>query len=152
MLLICFQSVPLTFLSSVFTQYIVCTLEQKLYKVNVSYLLSGRIEFGRQLLPQLIQLLPEQRLLLLQWLTLPLKLLLQLLWRTINNTTLSKTTGKLRKPKWAQDLGWKVFAPEDSLNPYPFPSDKWLTLWGNGTSRAWFSWRSKLNLISIHGI
>lgn len=65
MLLICFQSVPLTFLSSVFTQYIVCTLEQ-FYKVNVSYLLSGCIEFGRQLLPQLIQLLPEQRLLLLQ--------------------------------------------------------------------------------------
>lgn len=33
---------------------------------NISYLLVGRTEFGRQLLPQLVQLLPEQRLLLLQ--------------------------------------------------------------------------------------
>lgn len=56
----------------------------------MSYLLIGCSEFGGQLLPQLVQLLPEKRLLLLQREALPLKLLLQLLWKPIRNTYLSK--------------------------------------------------------------
>lgn len=44
-----------------------------------SYLFVGCGEFGGQLLPQLVQLLPEHRLLLLQRVTLLLELLLQLL-------------------------------------------------------------------------
>lgn len=58
------------------------------------YLLIGCSEFGGQLLPQLLQLLPEKRLLLLQREALPLKLLLQLLWKLIRNTNLSKQKAK----------------------------------------------------------
>lgn len=50
------------------------------------YLLVGCSEFGRQLLSHLVQLLLEKRLLLLQRQTLLLKLLLQLLQKTITNT------------------------------------------------------------------
>lgn len=55
---------------------------------SVSYLLIGCDEFGRQLLPQRLQLLPEQRLLLLQRKALALKLLLQLLPRCTHTHTL----------------------------------------------------------------
>lgn len=56
----------------------------------MSDLLVGRGEFGGELLPELVQLLPEKRLLLLQREALPLELLLQLLWKPIANTNLSK--------------------------------------------------------------
>ncbi len=59
-------------------------------KFQTSYLLAGRSEFGGELFSQLVQLLPEERFLLLQWLALPLKLLLQFLWKPIRNTNLSE--------------------------------------------------------------
>lgn len=51
------------------------------------HLLVGGCEFGGQLLPQLLQLLQQQRLLLLQTDPFPLKLLLQLLRTTRKNKT-----------------------------------------------------------------
>lgn len=48
--------------------------------VAVFHLLVGCCELGGQLLPQLLQLLQQKRLLLLQRDAFPLKLLLQLLW------------------------------------------------------------------------
>ena len=61
-------------------------------KLILCYLLIGFVQFGCQLLPQLVQLLPEKRLLLLQREPLPLKLLFQLLWKPISNTKTSTHT------------------------------------------------------------
>lgn len=53
----------------------------------MSHLFVGCGELRGQLLPQLLQLLHEKHLLLLQRDALPLKLLFQLLWKTMGKTT-----------------------------------------------------------------
>lgn len=70
------------------------------------YLLVGCWEFGGQLLPQLLQLLQQQRLLLLQRDTFPLKLLLQLLWTTTKNP-ISQSGGSGGHLRFVPCTGWR---------------------------------------------
>lgn len=61
----------------------------------VSYLLGGGLQFGRQLVLQLLQLLPEERLLLLQREPLSVKLQLHLLGKNKRQERQGKTNGAL---------------------------------------------------------
>lgn len=73
-------------------------------KFKMSYLLIGCSEFGGELLPQLVQLLLENRLLLLQREALPLKLLLQLLWKPIRDTNLSEQVSNKTQRAFDKEL------------------------------------------------
>lgn len=85
-------------------------------KFKMSYLLIGCSEFGGELLPQLVQLLLENRLLLLQREALPLKLLLQLLRKPIRDTNLSEQVSDKSQRAFDKELQWKVSVPRSVIH------------------------------------